>query len=89
MSGLSITTPLAFIGGLGPWEVIAIAVVALLLFGKRLPQVAKSAGKAVVQFKKGLREVEEDIESDTDEEDTATGEPPKTEESAPDETRKK
>ena len=72
-------TPLAFIGGLGPWEVIAIAVVALLLFGKRLPEVAKSAGKAVVQFKKGLRDVEEQVESADDEEEAETKEPPKDE----------
>ena len=70
-------TPLAFIGGLGPWEVIAIAVVALLLFGKRLPEVAKSAGKAVVQFKKGLRDVEDQVDSSGDEEAAETEEPPK------------
>lgn len=61
-------TPLGFLGGLGPWEVVIIAAVALLLFGKRLPEVAKSAGKAVVQFKKGLRDVEEDIETSDEEE---------------------
>jgi len=54
--------PLAFLGSLGPWEVIAIAVVALLLFGKRLPEVARSAGQAVVKFKQGLQGVEDDIE---------------------------
>ncbi len=54
--------PLAFFGSLGPWEVIVIAVIALLLFGKRLPEVARSAGQAVVKFKQGLHEVEDDIE---------------------------
>jgi len=71
-------TPLAFLGSLGPWEVLAILVVALLLFGKRLPEVAKSAGKAVVQFKKGLREVEEQVDSAGEEEDAGeTEEAPK------------
>jgi len=79
MSGAFLMTPLAF-GGLGPWEVIVIAVVALLLFGKRLPEVARSAGKAVVQFKKGLREVEDEIESDENEGTAKTPKPPETEE---------
>jgi len=70
MSGALALLPLAFIGSLGPWEVIGIVIVALLLFGKRLPSVAKSAGKAVVQFKKGLKDVEDEIDSSGDEEET-------------------
>jgi sec-independent protein translocase protein TatA len=34
----------------------------LLIFGKRLPEVGKSLGQGIVQFKKGLKGVEEDIE---------------------------
>ena len=79
MSGAFLTAPLAFIGSLGPWEVVLIVVAALLLFGKRLPSVAKSAGKAVVQFKKGLKDVEEEIESAGDEEEAGSEEPPKPE----------
>ena len=52
----------------GPWEVIVIAIVALVVFGKRLPEVARSAGKAVTTFKKGLHEVEEDIKEAGDSE---------------------
>ncbi len=52
---------------LGPWEVVIILVIALLLFGKRLPEVGKSLGKGLVEFKKGLRGVEEDIERSTSE----------------------
>ena len=65
---------------LGPTEIIIIGGVALLLFGKRLPEIARSAGKAVVSFKKGLREVEEDIDSVGDEDETGSGDdnPPKT-----------
>ncbi len=52
-----------FGGAIGPWEVVVIAGVALLIFGKRLPEVARSAGKAVSTFKKGLREGEEEIQA--------------------------
>jgi sec-independent protein translocase protein TatA len=45
----------------GP-ELIVIALVAVLLFGKRLPEVGKSLGKGIVEFKKGLRGIEEDAE---------------------------
>ena len=44
--------------GLGPWEISLIALAMLLLFGKRLPQIAGSLGKSVVNFKKGLQEVD-------------------------------
>lgn len=39
---------------LGGWEVAAIALVALLLFGNRLPSVARSMGRGITEFKKGL-----------------------------------
>ena len=44
---------------------IIIAVIALLVFGRRLPDVARSVGKSIVEFKKGLREVKDDIEEQT------------------------
>ena len=63
-------TSLAFLGNLGPWEIIIILVIALLIFGKRLPEVGKSLGKGIVEFKKGLHGVEDEIQK-------ATAEPPK------------
>ena len=51
---------------LGPLEIVLIAVVALLLFGKRLPEVARSLGKGVTEFKKGLKNIENDIEKPED-----------------------
>ena len=58
----SFLTPIPAVLGLGPTEVVIIGIVALLLFGRRLPEVARSMGKSIVQFKKGLRDVEEDID---------------------------
>ena len=43
------------------WEMILVLVVALLIFGKRLPDVARSVGKSIVEFKKGIREVKDEI----------------------------
>lgn len=58
---------LAFINLTSPWHVMLILVVALLLFGSRLPEVARSMGRAINEFKKGMREVGDDISRDTDE----------------------
>lgn len=43
-------------------EFIVIAAIGLLLFGKRLPEVGRSLGKGIVEFKKGLKGVEEDVD---------------------------
>jgi sec-independent protein translocase protein TatA len=53
---------LAFLQQIGPVGLIVILVIALLIFGKRLPDVARSMGKGIVEFKKGLRGVEDDID---------------------------
>ena len=47
----------------GPLEAGVVLLVALLLFGRRLPEVMRSVGRSVHQFRKGLREVEDDITS--------------------------
>ena len=40
------------LGVFGPWQVIAILVVALLLFGgKKIPELMKGLGKGVKEFK--------------------------------------
>ena len=53
--------PMAFISMPGGPEWIVIGVIGLLIFGKRLPDVARSLGKSVVEFKKGLKAVEDEI----------------------------
>jgi sec-independent protein translocase protein TatA len=48
------------IPGIDQWFVIAL--LGLLLFGKRLPEVGRSIGKGIVEFKKGLAGIEEDFQ---------------------------
>jgi sec-independent protein translocase protein TatA len=45
----------------GVTEWIIIGALGLLIFGKRLPEVGKSLGKGIVEFKKGLAGVEDEI----------------------------
>ncbi len=47
----------------GPMEMIIILLIAVLLFGKRLPEVGRSLGKGLIEFKKGVRGIEDEIES--------------------------
>ena len=49
----------------GTWELIIIAMVGLLIFGNRLPEVGKGLGRGIVEFKKGLRGINEEIEDAT------------------------
>src|SRR5215468_4425721 len=48
---------------LGPGEMMMVMLVAVLLFGKRLPEVGRSLGKGIVEFKKGIRGIEDEFES--------------------------
>ena len=48
--------------GIGPLEMLIFGTIALLLFGSRLPEVARSFGKSIVEFKKGMRGIEDDID---------------------------
>ena len=45
-------------GSLGFQEMIVIGVVAVLLFGKRLPDVARSLGGSYQQFRRGLQDLQ-------------------------------
>ncbi len=47
---------------LGPMEMIIVMGIAVLLFGKRLPEVGRSLGKGIVEFKKGLSGVTDDLD---------------------------
>jgi sec-independent protein translocase protein TatA len=56
--------------GFGEW--ILIALLGLLFFGKRLPEVGRSVGRSIVEFKKGLKEIETEVEDAA----TSKNEPP-------------
>lgn len=49
--------------GVGTPEMIVIGIIALILFGKRLPEVARSLGKGIVEFKKGMSGIEDEFRS--------------------------
>jgi sec-independent protein translocase protein TatA len=48
----------------GPFEMILIAGLGLLIFGKRLPEVGRNIGKGIVEFKRGLKEAENELSSE-------------------------
>jgi len=51
----------------GSLEIVVIAIVAILIFGRRLPEIARNVGKSFVEFKKGLKEAS-DLKNDVTQE---------------------
>lgn len=57
---------------IGSWELLLIAFIVFLLFGgKRLPELARSLGQGIKEFKKASKEIEQDIKSDVSEKPSA------------------
>ena len=51
------------IGMPGPWEWAIIAVIGVLIFGKRLPEVGRGVGRGIVEFKKGLAGIDDEVDA--------------------------
>jgi len=69
---MQILLPIGFLNLGGP-EIILASIVALLLFGPRLPKVMHSLGKGIVEFKKGIRDTEDEINREIQQPSSNTG----------------
>ena len=56
----------AFIQNLGMTELVVIAIIALLLFGRKLPEMARGVGKGLTEFKRGMREATDEVKNEID-----------------------
>ena len=58
---------------MGPWELALIFLVVLLLFGaKRLPDIAQGLGKGIREFKRAMKDTQDEIKSDSDDKGKTT-----------------
>ena len=58
-------------GSLGGWEILLILLAILVIFGpKRLPEMGRSLGKAIREFKSAGKDIQNDLAKSMDEEDT-------------------
>ncbi len=55
-------SPLFGFIGLGPVELCIVAVIGVLIFGRKLPEVGRYLGKGIVEFKKGIKGIEDDVD---------------------------
>ena len=49
----------------GGYEWVILLVLGLLIFGRRLPEVGRSLGKSIVEFKRGIKGIEDEIETES------------------------
>lgn len=53
--------PFLLAWGFSGWELVVLLVLGLLIFGRRLPELGRSVGKTIVEFKKGLAGIETEV----------------------------
>jgi TatA/E family protein of Tat protein translocase len=70
-----IETPIVGFLNLGPMEMMIVGVVAILLFGSRLPTVARSFGKSITEFRRGMNDLQHEFRSAMSEADEASRAP--------------
>lgn len=74
------------IPNIGPLEIVIVLIIALIVFGpKRLPELGKSLGKGLNEFRDGLSNIghDDDEDDDADEAEPAELTPPPTDENHP------
>lgn len=57
------STLFAFLPNLGASEIIVLVIIGVLLFGRKLPDVGRYLGKSIVEFKKGVKGLEDDLDT--------------------------
>ncbi len=73
-AGISeVFTLLGFLSLPGGGEWIILLILGLLIFGRRLPEVGRSLGKGIVEFKRGIKGIEDDIEGESSKSATPVG----------------
>jgi sec-independent protein translocase protein TatA len=55
-------TPLFGFFNLGAQEMLILLIIGVLLFGRKLPEVGRYLGKGIVEFKKGIKGLEDDFD---------------------------
>ena len=56
-------TSVILLGIVGPWQIVLVVLVVLLMFGgKKIPELMKGLGKGIREFKKGKNDIEKDLD---------------------------
>ncbi|MFO0977783.1 MAG: twin-arginine translocase TatA/TatE family subunit [Planctomycetaceae bacterium] len=80
---------MGFLPGVGTTEMLIVGIIALLLFGRNLPNVAKNLGKSFAEFKKGMSGFQEEFRNVTrDAENSVRYTPPESKPATPEERPK-